>query len=133
MKSRNLNIALLLIRLAFGFRLIYGVADNIISWEQMLEFKSFLDANHFPLPLVSAITSVYLQAIAGLFWIIGFQTKSAAAVMAINFLVAIIGVHILSGDHYLQTAPALHLLLISILLLTTGPGKYAIDKGALKR
>lgn len=122
------SLALLLIRLAFGIRLIYGVIDNVLSWERMLEFEAFLSANGFPLPLVSAIVSVYLQLVAGISWVIGYQLKYSAILMIGNFLVALVGFHILQGDSYLNTAPAIHLLCISILLLATGPGKYALDK-----
>ncbi len=122
------SLALLLIRLAFGIRLIYGVIDNVLSWERMLEFEAFLSANGFPIPLVSAIVSVYLQLIAGISWVIGYQVKYSAMLMIGNFLVALIGFHIIQGDSYLNTAPAIHLLCISILLLAMGPGKYALDK-----
>ncbi|GAB5527105.1 MAG: hypothetical protein Roseis2KO_49770 [Roseivirga sp.] len=122
------SLALLLIRLAFGIRLIYGVIDNVLSWERMLEFEAFLSANGFPLPLISAILSVYLQLIAGISWVIGYQVKYCALLMIGNFLVALVGFHIIQGDSYLNTAPAIHLLCISVLLLAIGPGKYALDK-----
>lgn len=122
------SLALLLIRLAFGARLIYGVIDNVVSWDRMLEFEAFLSANGFPVPLVSAILSVYFQLLAGISWIIGYQVRYSALLMIGNFLVALIGFHIIQGDSYLNTAPALHLLCISVLLFAIGPGKYALDK-----
>lgn len=122
------SLALLLIRLAFGIRLIYGVIDNVLSWERMLEFEAFLSANGFPLPLISAIVSVYLQLIAGISWVMGYQVKYSAILMIGNFLVALVGFHILQGDSYLNTAPAIHLLCIAVLLLAMGAGKYALDK-----
>lgn len=122
------SLALLLIRLAFGARLIYGVIDNVVSWDRMLEFEAFLSANGFPVPLVSAILSVYLQLLAGISWVIGYQVRYSALLMTGNFLVAVIGFHIIQGDSYLNTAPALHLLCITVLLFAIGPGKYALDK-----
>lgn len=122
------SLTLLLVRLAFGARLIYGVMDNVLSWERMLEFEAFLSASGFPVPLVSAIVSVYLQLIAGISWVIGYQVKYSSLLMIGNFLVALIGVHLIQGDTYLNMAPAIHLLCISLLLLATGPGKYALDK-----
>jgi putative oxidoreductase len=121
-------LALLLVRLAFGTRLIYGTIDNVLSWERMLEFEAFLAANGFPFPLISAIVSVYLQMLCGISWILGYQVKLSSALMAGNFLVAIVGVHLLHRDSYINTAPAIHLLCISLLLLSFGPGKYALDK-----
>lgn len=123
-----MDIALLIVRLAFGTRLIYGTIDNIVSWERMLEFSSFLEVNGFPLPLVSAIVSVYAQFLAGLCWILGFKVKEASAIMILNFLVAIIGFHLIQGDSYLNTAPAVHLLAVAILLFSSGAGDLSLKK-----
>lgn len=129
MNSEKLkSLALLLIRIAFGARLIYGVMDNVLSWERMLEFEAFLSANGFPFPLVSAVVSVYLQLLAGISWIIGYQVTYSAMLMIGNFLIALVGFHLVQGDSYLNTAPAIHLFCIAVLLLAMGPGKYALDK-----
>lgn len=125
-KEDRIDWALLLLRLVFGFRLLYGTADNIFSWERMLEFKDFLSANGFPLPLICAIVSVYLQFLAGLSWITGFQIKISSILMVGNFTVALIGVHLLHGDSYLGMAPAIHLLVVAIVLFWLGAGKYAL-------
>lgn len=118
------DLALLLIRLAFGFRLIWGTQDNLLSWSRMLEFAHFLDVEGFPFPILSAICSVVFQFLAGLSWILGYKVRFFSIVMIFNFLVAIFATHI--GDPYLQTAPAVHMLTISIVLYLLGPGKYAI-------
>lgn len=94
----------------------------------MLEFEVFLNSNGFPIPLVSAVVSVYLQLLAGISWIIGYQVKYSALLMIGNFLVALVGFHLIQGDSYINTAPAIHLLCIAVLLLAMGPGKYALDK-----
>lgn len=132
MKTKSYSLAILILRIVFSARLIYGVIDNIISWERMLEFSAFLEANGFPLPLTSAIISVYLQFLAGLCWLIGYQVKWASIIMCGNFTIALIGVHLSHGDTYLNMAPAIHLLAISIFFALTHPGKYALDhkKGA---
>jgi len=122
------DLALLILRAVFGFRLIYGTIDNIFSWERMLEFKDFLDGFGFPFPLAAAIISVYLQFLAGISWILGFRIKIASILMSLNFVVAIIGVHILGNDTYKGTAPAIHLLTVSIILILLGGGKYSIGK-----
>src|SRR5688572_12911807 len=71
------------IRLMAGFHLIYGVQDNILNWDRMLEFRNFLDMHHFPLPLLSAIISVYAQLVCGILFMLGFYTRVAAAVMIV--------------------------------------------------
>jgi len=122
----NKDIGLLLLRLFVGTRLLYGVVDNIASWEKMLEFEAFLKTYHFPFPIISAIVSVYAQAIAGVLFIIGYQTRWAALAMVFNFFVAFVMVH--WGQPYDQLTAVLSMLFISILFLFTGAGKYSLDR-----
>lgn len=127
-KISPLDLALLLLRLAFGYRLIYGTIDNIISWERMLEFKDFLDNHHFPFPLMCAVLSVYIQFFAGVVWILGYQIKWSSLLMIFNFLIALVAVHFMNGDGYLASSPAIHLLVVSIVLFLTGGGKYTLER-----
>lgn len=124
--SKYSDLSLLFLRIAFGVRLIWGTQDNILSFERMQEFASFLAANGFPLPMVSAFASVYLQFAAGLCWILGFWVRESALVMVVNFIIAIIMVHI--GDAYINTAPAIHLLTFAFFLLCSGGGKHSLKQ-----
>lgn len=122
--SKYSDLSILFLRVAFGVRLIWGTQDNILSFERMQEFATFLDANGFPFPMISAFASVYLQCAAGVCWILGFWVREAALVMVANFIIAILMVHI--GDAYINTAPAIHLLTIAFFLLCSGAGKYVL-------
>lgn len=117
----------LFIRLLVGFHLIYGTQDNVFSYERMLEFKDFLEARGVPLPLVAAHVSVYAQFIAGVLYIIGWQVRGAALVMVINFIAAIVIVHL--GESYPGVFPALVMLFSSLFLLLYGAGKPSLDQG----
>ncbi len=119
------EFAPLFIRVPVGFHLIYGTQDNVFSWERMLEFQGFLAANGFPISLVCAIVSVYAQFICGIFYLLGYKIRWAAIVMIINFIVAIIGVHI--GDSYPAVFPAIMMLCTSVFLLLNGAGKFALS------
>ena len=127
-KADKTDIALLLLRLAFGFRLVFGTVDNIVSWEQMLEFRDFLEGHGFPIPLVSAVVSVYAQFLAGLCWMIGFRVKLFSILMIGNFVVALLFVHIAGGSTYLETAPAVHMLVVSIVFVLTGAGRLVLGQ-----
>lgn len=127
----KVDIGLLILRLFAGTRIIYGVADNIFSSEKMHEFKDFLAAHHFPVPLFSAYLSVYVQFIGGLLLLVGWQTKWAALVLAINFLVALFMVHVPNGDSFEAMTPALALLFIALCLLFSGPGKFSLDGSSI--
>lgn len=119
------DIGVLLLRVAFGARLIQGTQDNVFSWKHMLLFRDFLDHHGFPAPLVCAVVSVAFQFACGILWIVGWKTRWAGLFMAGNFTVALLGVHI--GDPYLALAPALHLLVVAVFLLTHGAGRLSLD------
>jgi len=124
----NTAIGLLILRLFIGLRLIYGVIDNIISWEQMVEFSKFLTTHGFPMPLVSAVVSVYVQFIGALLMLVGYKTRLAALVLVVNFIVALFAVHIPIGDTVEGMTPALAMLFGCLTLFFTGSGKVSIDK-----
>jgi putative oxidoreductase len=123
--NRNKDVGVLLLRLFIGIRLVYGVVDNVFSWAHMLKFRDFLQLFNFPLPLVSAIVSVYAQLIAGLMFIAGWQVRYAAILMIINFLIAIFMVH--RTHTFEEMTPALAIVFSSLLFLFQGAGKYSVD------
>ena len=120
------HLGILLLRVAFGARLIYGTIDNIVSWDRMLEFSDFLEGHGFIFSTGCAVLSVYAQFLAGICWIIGFKVRWTSLIMIGNFLVALLFVHIKNGDPYLALAPALHLLVVSVVLFLIGSGNYAV-------
>ncbi|MEQ9307932.1 MAG: DoxX family protein [Balneolaceae bacterium] len=121
------NYAAVFIRLIVGAHLVIGVQDNILSWDRMLEFRDFLNLFEFPVPLVSAILSVYAQFICGVLYLIGWKVRLAAIVMIGNFLVALFMVH-LGNDTYVAMFPALVMLSGSLFLLFNGAGKVSIEE-----
>ncbi len=123
--SRNKEIGMLLLRLFVGARLVYGVADNVWSWEHMLTFKDFLSRAGFPFPLLSAVVSVYAQLISGLMTITGYYIRLAAAIMIINFTVALLMVHL--RDTIEGMTPALAMLFANVLFLFYGKDKYSLS------
>jgi putative oxidoreductase len=122
--DRNKDAGILLLRIFIGLRLVYGVADNVFSWKHMQAFESFLQANHFPLPLYSAILSVYAQLICGLMILTGFHIRAAGLIMVINFLVALIMVH--RNDTIEGMTPALAMLFSSVVFVFYGAGRFAL-------
>lgn len=114
------------IRLTVGFHLIFGTQDNILSWERMIEFATFLEEYNFPFPLISAVLSVYAQFLAGVFFIIGWEVRMAGLVMIFNFLVAIFMVHM--NDPYPAIYPALSMMAGALFLVFNGVGRLSIQK-----
>lgn len=123
--ERNGNLGVLFLRLFIGTRLIYGVIDNIIAWEKMIEFATFLEKFSFPFPMYSAVISVYAQLFAGVMIILGFKIRWASLLMIVNFLVALIMVH--RNDTFEGMTPALAILFACLLFLFNGAGKFGLD------
>ena len=124
--KQHKDVGILLLRLFIGSRLLYGVLDNILHWEHMLAFEAFLKNFHFPFPLLSAIVSVYAQAIAAILILIGFKIRWAALVMVVNFTIAYMAVH--WGEQYDASTAPLAMLFCNALFLFTGAGKYSFDR-----
>lgn len=125
--EKNTDAGLLLLRLFLGVRLIYGVQDNIFHWHHMKTFESFLADHQFPIPLVSAIVSVYAQAFAGVLFIAGWQVRWAALFMVIHFIIALVMVH--WGQTFEQMTTVLFMLVSSLVLFVAGAGRYSWQNG----
>jgi putative oxidoreductase len=124
--ERHREYGLFFIRLIIGFHLVYGTADNVLSWARMLEFRDFLASRGVPFPLFSANLSVYAQLLCGLLFIVGAFVRPAAAVMIINFICALLIAHRTGG--YPPAALALIMLFSSIGFLFHGAGKPSWDE-----
>lgn len=123
--SPKTDYGALFIRLMAGFHLIYGVHDNVLHWERMVEFANFLAQYQFPVPLVCAVLSVYAQLICGALFILGWYVRIAATAMIFNFIVAIVAIHL--NDSYPTMFPAIAMLASALFLLFNGAGKLSIE------
>lgn len=123
----NIDFGILILRMFIGFRLLYGVIDNLLSWHKMIEFSVFLESFNFPFPVVSAVASVYLQFFAAISLLVGFKMRVFAGILIINFVIALLFVHLRVKDSIEVMTPALAILFSSMTLIFTGAGKYSLD------
>ncbi len=114
------------LRLVIGWRLIVGAQDNVFNWDRMLEFREFLIVQGVPFPLLAALVSVYAQFICGILYLTGCFIRPAALVMTINFIAALLIVHI--GHPFEQAFAAWMMLAGSLFFLLNGAGKLSIDE-----
>ena len=119
------GFAPLAIRVFLGVFLLYMAQDNVFSAARMTEFERFLAANHVPAPALAARVSVYAQLVCGALVLVGVFTRWAALVMIVNFMVAIVGVHLkLPFRTFLEPCA---MLACAVALFLGGPGRLAID------
>jgi putative oxidoreductase len=119
------ELAPLILRLFVAFVLIYGTFDNVVSQERMHEFRDFLAQNGFPLPLASAYLSVWAQFLTGLLLFAGFLTRPAAAIVIMNFVVALVMVH--AGLPFNANIAPMAMLIGGIFFLIYGAPRYSVD------
>jgi putative oxidoreductase len=119
----NLDLGLLILRFfSFAFMLSHG-------WPK---FQKLVVGNfQFGDPLgvgveISLVLAVFAEFFCSLLIMIGFLTRPALILSAITMAVAAFVAH--DGDPFKQKELALLYLVVSVALIFTGPGKYAIDK-----
>ncbi|MGZ8455535.1 MAG: DoxX family protein [Gemmatirosa sp.] len=113
------------LRLFAGTFLIYMSQDNVFSAARMGEFTRFLEQFGFPLPALAAPVSVYAQFAAGLLFLAGLWMRPAAAVMIVNFVVALAMVH--TRTPFREALDPSAMLAASASLLLTGAGAVSLD------
>ncbi len=124
--ARHADLALLLLRVVVGAFLIWGVADNIASAEDMRKFELFLQRFGFPAPAFMARLSVWAQFFVGVAFVLGLFTRWAGLICAVNFIVAVWMVDRHGGIR--QAFPATMLVLTGLYLACRGPGRYAVER-----
>jgi putative oxidoreductase len=121
------EVGILLLRLFISLRLLYGVVDNITSWDRMMEFSGFLQSQNFPIPTICAMLSVYAQLVCGILILLGYKTRMASAIMTVNFIVAAF-VHLRMKDTVENMTPALAMLMGCIVLLFYDNDKFSLTR-----
>lgn len=120
------DTSLFLLRLLTGAFLVWGVWDNIVSAERMAEFETFMTQFGFAAPGVLAPLSVYAQFACGILFILGLFTRWAGLLMAFNFIVGFLMVHL--ADDFRAQFPALILIAVSLHFAAAGGGRFSLDR-----
>lgn len=121
------HLGIFLLRIFVSLRLLYGVIDNIISWERMIEFSNFLQLYNFPFPIFNAVLSVYVQFIGAILILIGYRIRIASFILVINFIIALVFVHIIGNDSIEGMTGALAMLFGCLTFVFTGADKLSLE------
>jgi len=117
--------AVLFIRLAFGFHLLYYAVPPL--WNgTVVEGAEWLGSLGVPFPVLMSWLYILTEFLGGIMLIVGFQTRLVAIPLIITFLVAYFLVH--GGDPYEDSFQALQMLAVSCYFLFHGSGKLSIDE-----
>jgi len=120
------DIGLLILRLVFGFVLIYGH-----GFEKLITIFNG-DEIQFANPIgIGATLSFYLAAFAEgictILLILGLFERFAALVLSINFIVILYLHAFVFGDGFTILEPRFFYLFSFIALFFTGPGRFSLD------
>lgn len=77
-------------------------------------------------PEVSLILAAFAEGICALFIVVGLWTRLSAVILSINMAVAFFIAH--AGDPFSAKEKSLLFLLLFVVILFTGGGKYSVDK-----
>ncbi|MEP6648222.1 MAG: DoxX family protein [Saprospiraceae bacterium] len=122
---------LIFLRLVIGLRLVLGVWDSIVDWQQMLGVREFFEQAHIPFPMFSAFTAVYAEFIGGVLVILGLWIRPASILLIITFLIAIIFIDM--HNPFVQSFSAWVILASSFTFLFCGAGRISMDEWLRKR
>ena len=123
--ARFEDLALLLLRCATGFFLLYQSHDNVLSAERMAEFVGFMTAFGFWQPEILAPFAIFWQVAAGIGLILGLFVRPLGLITAIQFVVAVAMVHLADPANLVWSAASL--IFIGLYLAARGGGRYALD------
>ncbi|MBI1909039.1 MAG: DoxX family protein [Deltaproteobacteria bacterium] len=121
---------LLLLRLYWGAQFILAGKGKLTNIEKVFEFFQGL---HIPLPLASAYLVGSTELLGGMLLVLGLGSRLAAIPLSITMIVAYLTAHIeatrniLSDpENFIDQAPFLFLL-VTLILLAFGPGRFSLD------
>lgn len=125
-KFSNLqSYATIFIRLAFGFHLIQYTYGDVFELSAGNSNKEWLGSMGVPFPYLMGWVYILIEFIGGIALIVGFKVRWFAMLLIINFIVALLLVHI--GKTYKESFEAIQMLAVSLFCLFNGAGKISID------
>ena len=126
--SQNVNLALLIARIAIGVMMIYhGIPKIDMFNDSPVQFIDFLG-------LGAEITlglAIFAEVVCSFLILIGLATRFATIPLIITMLVAVLQVH--GADPFSAKEMGLHYLLVYVMLLLMGAGQYSVDHILNKR
>lgn len=123
-QSSSVDAGLLVVRLFAGLAMAFGHGlGKLPPSEKFIEGVANLG---FPLPFLFAWAAALSEFLGGLLVAIGLLTRPAALSLALTMATAAFLRH--ADDPFSSREKALLYLVIAILLVITGAGRYSIDR-----
>lgn len=121
--SNTTDIALFIARVGIAaLMLIHGIPKLLMLFSGApIQFPGVMGMS----AELSLAFAVFAEVVCSVFILAGFATRLATVPLIITMLVAVFVIHI--ADPFAKQEPALYYLLVYVVLLFSGSGKYSID------
>lgn len=121
--SKNaVDLSMLLLRIGFGILMIpHGYAKFLSFGEKQNEFMDFMGLG----PSTSLVLAIFAELICSTLLVLGLFTRAATIPLIVTAIVITFMAH--DGDVFGKAYGGFSYLLVYIVLLLTGPGKYSLD------
>ena len=115
---------LLWLRIFMGLGMAYHGYGKLFGGRRE-QFIEAVGAMGMPLPEVLAWAAMITEFLGGVLIVIGFKTRFAAVFIAVTMGVAAFITH--GADPFAKKELALAYLVMAIMFIISGPGKYSLD------
>jgi putative oxidoreductase len=117
------DISMLLLRVGFGILMIpHGYAKLLKFGEKQNEFMDFMGMG----PSTSLVLAIFAELICSSLLVLGLFTRAATVPLIVTAIVITFLAH--DGDIFGKAYGGFSYLLVYIVLLLIGPGKYSLDR-----
>jgi|SRR5690606_297204 len=127
-KYKDFGLLVLRIGLGLSFIFLHGYPKLIggtETWEAVGSAMKNVGIDFYP--TVFGFMAGFVEAVGGLFLLLGLFYRPACLFLAFTMLVAGLN-HLAMGDGLMGAAHPFELLVVFIGLMFVGPGKYSVDK-----
>ncbi len=104
---------------------------EVFDHSQIVEYSKWDTVKNLPAPLLIAYVGKGLELLTGVCFVLGFFTRLAALLMAIDML--FICFRIGNGKFWYEDQHPFLFVLLAVLFFFTGPGKWSIDSVVFKK
>ena len=126
--AASVDLALLIARVGIGaLMLVHGISKIPMLSQSPIQFYDFMGLGD----QVSLWLALFAEIGCSILIIFGFATRLAVIPLIITMFVAVFIIH--AEDPFVKQEMGLHYILIYVMLLLTGAGKYSIDYLISKR
>lgn len=121
--SESVDIAIFLVRIGIAILMLtHGISKTELFNETPVQFMDFMGLG----AEISLALAIFAEVGCSILILLGLGTRIAVIPLIVTMLVAVFIVH--SGDPFANQEMGLHYLLVYIMLLITGSGRYSLDR-----